>query len=358
MKILHIAHITNTPFSGVCSVVPEYIKSQHIKADVALLNVANEKINGIEHCFLYKNNWKNSVSLEYQNPDIVIFHEVYYWPYIQIAKDLFREKIPYVIIPHGCLVKDALRKKWLKKYTANFLFFNAFIKKAQAVQCLSEKELINTHFSVHKFICTNGISLPQIIKHGFHAEGLNITYIGRLDVHVKGLDIMITAVKNISEVLRQHKVQINLFGPDVNGMFSKIESMITYNQLNDIIILHHEISGKEKVDTLYNSDIFIQTSRHEGMPMGILEAMSYGIPCLITEGTSLGDDVEQANAGWVAKTNSKSIAESFILMLNDKQMLLEKSKNARRLIETKYSWPIITSQTIKVYKSIIENKTI
>ena len=45
-------------------------------------------------------------------------------------------------------------------------------------------------------------------------------------------------------------------------------------------------------------------------------------------------------------------------MLNDKQMLLEKSKNARRLIETKYSWPIITSQTIKVYKSIIENKTI
>ena len=45
MKILHIAHITNTPFSGVCSVVPEYIKSQHIKADVALLNVANEKIN-------------------------------------------------------------------------------------------------------------------------------------------------------------------------------------------------------------------------------------------------------------------------------------------------------------------------
>lgn len=356
MKILHIAHITNTPFSGVCSVVPEYIKSQHIKADVALLNVANEKINGIEHCFLYKSNWKNSVSLEFKNPDIVIFHEVYYWSFIQIAKDLFREKIPYVIIPHGCLVKDALRKKWLKKFTANFLFFNAFIKKAQAVQCLSKKELINTHFSVHKYICTNGISLPQIIKQGFHADGLNITYIGRLDVHVKGLDIMITAVKSISEVLRQHKVQINLFGPDVNGMFSKIESMITYNQLNDIIILHHEISGKEKVDTLYNSDIFIQTSRHEGMPMGILEAMSLGLPCLVTRGTSLGEIIERYDAGWVADTTIDSLAKTLIMAISQKDSLQVKSKNARRLVVDNFAWDKISNQTLEIYNTIINNK--
>lgn len=356
MKILHIAHITNTPFSGVCSVVPEYIKSQHIKADVALLNVANEKINGIEHCFLYKNNWKNSVSLEYQNPDIVIFHEVYYWPYIQIAKDLFREKIPYVIIPHGCLVKDALRKKWLKKYTANFLFFNAFIKKAQAVQCLSEKELINTHFSVHKFVCTNGITIPNIIKQDFHTDGLKITYIGRLEIHVKGLDIMISAVKNVSEVLRQHKVQINIFGPDVNGMFSKIESMITYNQLNDIIILHHEISGKEKEDTLYNSDIFIQTSRHEGMPMGILEAMSLGLPCLVTRGTSLGEIIERYDAGWVADTSIDSLSKTLIKAISQKDSLQVKSQNAQRLVEDNFAWDKISNQALEIYKTITNNK--
>lgn len=353
MKILHIAHITNTPFSGVCSVVPEYIKSQHIKADVALLNVANEKITKLKHCFLYKNNWKNSVSLEYQNPDIVIFHEVYYWPYIQIAKDLFREKIPYVIIPHGCLVKDALRKKWLKKHTANFLFFNAFIKKAQAVQCLSEKELINTHFSVHKFVCTNGITIHNIIKQDFHTNGLKITYIGRLEIHVKGLDIMISAVKNVSEVLRQHKVRINIFGPDVNGMFSKIESMITYNQLNDIIILHHEISGKEKEDTLYNSDIFIQTSRHEGMPMGILEAMSLGLPCLVTRGTSLGEIIERYDAGWVADTSIDSLSKTLIKAISQKDSLQVKSQNAQRLVEDNFAWDKISNQTLEIYNKII-----
>ena len=216
--------------------------------------------------------------------------------------------------------------------------------------------MINTHFSVHKYICTNGISLPQIIKHGFHAEGLNITYIGRLDVHVKGLDIMITSVKNISEVLRQHKVQINLFGPDVNGMFSIIESMITYNQLNDIIILHHEISGKEKVDTLYNSDIFIQTSRHEGMPMGILEAMSLGLPCLVTRGTSLGEIIERYDAGWVADTTIDSLAKTLIMAISQKDSLQVKSKNARRLVVDNFAWDKISNQTLEIYNTIINNK--
>lgn len=39
---------------------------------------------------------------------------------------------------------------------------------------------------------------------------------------------------------------------------------------------------------LLQTDLFIQTSRHEGMPMGLLEALSIGVPCLVTVGTSLG----------------------------------------------------------------------
>ena len=167
---------------------------------------------------------------------------------------------------------------------------------------------------------------------------------------------MITAVKKVSEVLRQHKVRINLFGPNVNGMFSKIESMITYNQLNDIIILHHEISGKEKEYTLYNSDIFIQTSRHEGMPMGILEAMSLGLPCLVTRGTSLGEIIERYDAGWVADTTIDSLAKTLIMAISQKGSLQVKSKNARRLVVDNFAWDKISNQTLEIYNTIITNK--
>lgn len=356
MKILHIAHITNSPFSGVCSVVPEYLKSQQNKAEVALLNVKGEIIHDVQHCFIYKNSWKKSVSLEFRNPDIVVFHEVYYWNFVKIARSLLRENIPYIIIPHGCLVKEALQRKWLKKFTANLLFFNKFIKNAKAIQCLSDKELKNTTFTVPKFVCTNGINIPNSSKQKFHLEKLVITYIGRLEIHVKGLDILIMAVNNISKVLKNKNVQINIYGPDANGMYARLKSMITNYHLSDIIFLHHEISGKEKEKILYNSDIFIQTSRHEGMPMGILEAMGIGLPCLVTRGTSLGEIIEKYNAGWVSDTTVESLSQSILNAVSQNNSLEIKSQNARCLIEDNFTWEKITNQTFRVYKSIIQNK--
>lgn len=356
MNILHIASLSNDPFTGVCVAAPEHIRQQGKYGDVALLNIKNCMIDNVDHQFVYHgDDWREDVSQEYRNPDIVVFHEVYHLEFVRIAKDLIQNKIPYVIIPHGCLVKSAQQKKWWKKKLANALFFRHFIHNSKAIQCLSENELSNTCFNVPKFIGTNGVNAPELHKTHFNDGKIKIVYIGRLEVIPKGLDLLLRAIKIVKEESEdlQQVDTIDLYGPDVKGRYAEVESIITDNDIKDIVTLHHELRGKEKQRRLLEADLFIQTSRHEGMPMGILEAMSYGVPCLITKGTSLGEIVKRYDAGWVADNSAESISATIRKAINERILFAEKSSNGRRLIEDCFSWEIIAQNAIYKYERII-----
>ena len=351
MKILHIAAIKNDPCSGVCVVVPAHINHQKDKAKVALLNIVNSPIDEIEKQFLYTGgDWTKNVSEEFMEPDIVIFHEVYHIEFARIANSLRKRNIPYVIIPHGCLVVGAQHKKRWKKIIANIFFFHSFIYKASSIQYLSEDESKNTLFNVPSFVCTNGMEIPSVHKDKFPDNEIIISYVGRLEYRVKGLDLLIEAVSRIKDTLIDNHVLIHIYGPDRDASHLKIKKLIDQYHVNDLIVVHDAILFEKKVSVLLNSDLFIQTSRHEGMPMGILEAMSLGIPCIITRGTSLGDIVEKNDAGWVADNNVNSISDCIIEALKKKEEWEWKSRNARNLLISRYSWSIISREMLNFYQ--------
>lgn len=355
MTILHIAHIHNSSFSGVCVIVPQHINAQKKYATVGVINISNEKIDTLDTQIPYQKDFDiNNLPAPYNKPDVVIIHEVYHKEYLKIGQNLTNNNIPYIIVPHCCLASAAQKKKRIKKIIANKLFFNKFIKNAVALQCLSENERDNTKFHTNKFIGTNGVSIPTNKKSTFSDNEIKIVYIGRLDYYHKGIDLMLEAINQKKDYFKENNCKFYIYGPDYANRRKTVKKLIENNKVQDIVTLLDAVSGAEKECTLLNTDIFIQTSRFEGMPLGILEALSYGLPCIVTEGTNTGEIIKKYNAGWVSETNPESIAKAMVKAVSDRCKWNSKSNNGIKLVEENFAWNKIAKKAVRDYEEIVK----
>lgn len=355
MKIIHIASIRNNPLDGVCVAVPKHVSSQSELIDVNFINITNEPIENMT-CQLKCKGIKELFAIlsDIQFVDLVVFHECYVKEYLRIYHYLLKRGIPYIVVPHGELTEKAQRKKRLKKLVANILFFNRFVNKALAIQCLSEEEMSNTHFDKHKFIVTNGVDIPKEFKTSFSECGVKFVYIGRLDSYHKGLDIMLSSIYNVKDFLINNNCRFDIYGPDIFGRLDVLKKMVNKYDLSELVFLHGPVSGSEKVSILLNSDVFIQTSRFEGMPLGVLEALSYGLPCLVTEGTNLSQKINDVHAGWGCRTSSDEVSKVIVQAVLNKKKYPEMGKSGRHLMNSEFSWEQIAKKAIIDYKAIIK----
>lgn len=347
MNILYISHLSKNIAAGLNWSVPASVQAQSKIDDVLWVNMTDVNMTHWNHVKAYHNvtefdgklNSLDCLPSPFNNPDVVVFEGFYYMDDVRIGKYLRKLHIPYIIIPRGSLTNLALHNHaWLKKWVAHKLYFDEFVNHAKAIQYLTKQEADDSidRFKIPYFIIPNGFNTPEKRKTCFSADGIKAVFIGRLDIFHKGIDLLLDAMTILhSELVKSHFF-FDIFGPRRYDYY-QIEKEIIDRNLTDIIAIHDEVSGKEKENVLLNSDLFVMASRFEGHPMGLIEALAYGLPTLVTPGTNMSEEIKCANAGWTSVGTKDMLAQTISSIIKEKDQFSEKGRNGI-LLSSNYKW--------------------
>lgn len=163
----------------------------------------------------------------------------------------------------------------------------------------------------------NVIAIPNILPFDNNKKAAlsnkKVIAVGRLDAQ-KGFDRLIDIWKNVSGECPDW--QLNIYG---KGRHQKqLEQQIKANGIS--ATCHINAPVKNIQDKYLDSSIFVMTSRYEGMPMTLLEAVGLGLPC-VTYDFKCGprDIITHGKNGFLIKENNTQtmIRELTELMKND-----------------------------------------
>ena len=361
MNILYISHLSMIKSEGPNVSVPAQVGAQAKIDNVFWYNLTQAiQDHWLETgCFHGISEYpsKKIINLPppFNAPDLVVFESFYYIDDVKIANWCKKKKIPYIVIPRSALTKKGQNQKKYKKIPANILLFKPMTRGAAAIQYLTKAELDDSGMSWNKeaFVIPNGV-YPAVETKTWKKLGLHGVYIGRFDPYQKGLDLLIEACEAIKTELLEAGVQIDLHGPERLGWQERIRNEVKEKGLDEVIFVKDGVFGDAKKDVLLNADFFLMTSRFEGHPMSMIEALSYGLPVFATKGTNMTDEIIKYNAGWTCDNTVESIIDGLKKLIISKNELEELSKNALSL-SYNYNWERLAKKSHDEYIRIIRS---
>lgn len=326
MKVRHFLHSKDTRTGGVCE---------------AVLRLNEEQVRGG-----HDSETIDSVREARQCESITMAHGLWQWPGVVAYNNWKRNKIPYLIFPHGMMdpwFKTAYPLKHIKKQLYWWWRQRKILRNAHAVCFTTEEEKRLAQKTFWPYKCREvvtglGVGTPpsnqEKQKASFEKKFPGISgkkvllYMGRIHPK-KGLNLLLHAYANN---FPEDSVLV-IAGPvDQSDPYVQKLQVIS-KDFSKKVLWTDMLEGDFKWGALRTADALILPSHQENYGMVVAEACSVGTPVLITNKVNLHCDILEYEAGIVEDDTQRGIDNLVLGWINRKHQHMQ--ENALRCFHEK-----------------------
>lgn len=305
-----------------------------------------------KHLDAFVHSLTSSVHSLFKDYDIIHYHGLgpTFFSFIPL---LVRKKV--VATVHGL---DWQRGKW-GKGASTFLRFTEKtainIPQRTIVVSKTMKEYFEAKYGKKVVYIPNGVNISRprrssIIKDKWGLRGDDyIFFMGRLSPE-KRVELLIRSFKKI----KTGGLKLVIAGAS-SATEGYAEGLKAEAKGADDIIFTGNVTGKEKEELLANAKLFVLPSSVEGLPITLLEAMSYGTPCLASGISPHKEVITEGLNGYLFRTDDLQDLEARLedLIGAGSPALKKTGHNGKRAVMEGYDWDSITARLEEVYNSVL-----
>ena len=271
-----------------------------------------------------------------------------------------RSGVPYVLSAHGMLEPWALANKGFKKSLYAAAFEHRNVAGAACLHALTHAEALDYRrfgYTGPIAIIPNGVEPdaaadPDLFLEQYpQAKGKTLLlFLGRIHFK-KGVDLLVRAWSEIADLYPD--ALLVLAGPDSEDTLAQVTQTVLRLDLQQRVLFTGMLQTATKWSALAAASYFVLPSYSEGLSVAALEAMSMGVPLILSEQCNL-PQVARSGAGWQVETSVQSLVRAL-------QAALGASPNRRRVLRAEakhlasreFGWASVTERMAELYRWIL-----
>ena len=254
-----------------------------------------------------------------------------------------------IVTVHGL---DWQREKWSRGFGAKYIRWGEkmAVKCAHEIVVLSKnvQDYFRDTYGRETVFIPNGVTRPEnqpaeqiTADYGLEKNGY-ILFLGRL-VPEKGIHYLIEAFRSVKT---DKKLVIAGSGSDTDEYAARLKAMA---EDDDRILFTGFVQGKLLEELYSNASLYVLPSDLEGMPLSLLEAMSYGNCCLTSDIAECATVVEEKGVTF-PKGDVDKLREALQQLCDEPELVAGYQTAAADFICEKYSWDDVTEKTLQLYR--------
>lgn len=253
-----------------------------------------------------------------------------------------------VVTVHGL---DWQREKWKSGFASKYIHAGEkmAVRWADEMIVLSKntQNYFRDTYGRETVFIPNGVNKPEIRdaqqiteRFGLHKDEYFL-FLGRL-VPEKGVHYLVEAFRNV----KTDKKLVIAGG--TSGTDGYIKGLKELAKEDDRILFTDFVQGQTLEELYSNAYTYVLPSDVEGMPLSLLEAMSYGNCCLTSTIPECTEVVEDKAVAF-QKSDVADLTKTLQFLCDAPERVAEYKGNAREFICEKYDWNAVASKTMELY---------